>query len=151
MLVGWDEIAHDDLPRTSVVQSWRGGPSRDRAVAQGFDCIFSAGLLPRLLLSSRSALRLRPGEPCRRICSRATNRFAPIRALRTFATGWDGPAILQGAVRSTVEPGQSPPGRVLGGEACMWAELVTDDIFEVRVWGRLPAIAERFWSPRSHT
>ena len=43
MLVGWDEIAHGDLPRTSVVQSWRGGPSRDRAVAQGFDCVFSAG------------------------------------------------------------------------------------------------------------
>ncbi len=43
MLVGWDEIAHSDLPRTSVVQSWRGGASRDRAVAQGFDCVFSAG------------------------------------------------------------------------------------------------------------
>ena len=31
----------------------------------------------------------------------------------------------------------------------MWAELVTDEVFEVRVWGRLPAIAERLWSPRS--
>ena len=43
MLMGWDEIAHGDLPRTSIVQSWRGGASRDRAVAQGFDCVFSAG------------------------------------------------------------------------------------------------------------
>jgi len=43
------------------------------------------------------------------------------------------------------------PGRVLGGEACSWSELVTDELLEVRIWGRLPALAERFWSPRSTT
>ena len=61
-LVGWDEIAHNELPRTSLVQSWRGGASRDRAVAQGFDCIFSAGYYLDYLLSGRSALRVRPRE-----------------------------------------------------------------------------------------
>ncbi len=38
--------------------------------------------------------------------------------------------------------------RILGGEACMWGDHVNAEILDVRIWTRLPAIAERFWSPR---
>jgi len=37
---------------------------------------------------------------------------------------------------------------ILGGEVCMWAEQITAQTVDSRVWPRTAALAERFWSPR---
>jgi hexosaminidase len=42
-MIGWDEIFHPDLPRTTVVQSWRGQASLGEGARQGYAGILSAG------------------------------------------------------------------------------------------------------------
>ena len=148
MLIGWDEIAHGDLPRTSVVQSWRGGPSRDRAIAQGFDCVFSAGYYLDFCYPADLHYAYDPESPAEELV-RLDERVRGDPRLTHVRDGLGWAAEFAGRAISGVEAGVAPPGRVLGGEACMWAELVTDDLFEVRVWGRLPAVAERLWSPKA--
>ena len=50
---------------------------------------------------------------------------------------------------STLTPEEAK--HILGGEATMWAEWVTPETIDSRIWPRTAAIAERLWSPRNVT
>lgn len=113
IMVGWDEVLHPDLPKSIVVQSWRGQKSLADAATQGYRGILSSGYYLDLIW--------------------------PVA--RHYAVDPLGDA----AANLTLEQQKF----VLGGEACMWAEYVSAETVDSRIWPRAAAIAERFWSPQN--
>ena len=111
IMVGWDEVLHKDLPKTAVVQSWRGQKSLADAARAGFSGILSNGYYLDYMWSASRHYAVDP-------------------------MGNDAAALPEDA-----------KARILGGEACMWAEWVTPETIDSRIWPRMAAIAERFWSP----
>lgn len=111
-MIGWDEILHESLPKSTVIQSWRGTAYLGRAASQGFSGILSA---PYYLDQINPADQHYQSDP-----------LPPENGLSA-----------------------EQADRVLGGEACMWAEHIDPETIDSRVWPRLAAIAERFWSPAS--
>jgi hexosaminidase len=112
IMMGWDEILHPDLPKTIVVQSWRGQESLAKAAQQGYSGLLSFGYYLDLMWP----------------------------AARHYAVD----PMSDAASTLTAEE----KNRVLGGEACMWAEWVTPEIIDSHIWPRNAAIAERLWSPQ---
>lgn len=75
--------------------------------------------------------------------------------LGLLSSGWYLDHLRPAGLHYAVDPhagavAELPPEareRILGGEACMWAEFVTPEMLDARVWPRAAAIAERLWSP----
>ncbi len=110
---GWDEILRPDLPKSIVIQSWRGQKSLADAAQLGYRGLLSYGYYIDLMNSAGSHYLVDPLA--------------------------DAAANLSSADTQ----------KILGGEACMWAEYVSAENVDSRIWPRTAAIAERLWSPQN--
>ena len=140
MLV-WDEAVHASLPKDAVVQAWRGMTARDAALASGHPCIVSAPYYLDLFYPSDLHTRFAPLLSLENAIAEedamlADPRLAHVAGGLEWTKQW----------RDVSMPSDSfKPRHVLGAEACLWSELVDDELLDVRLWSRLPLIAETFW------
>ncbi len=112
IMVGWDEILHESMPKNIVIQSWRGRESMIEAARNGYQSILSNGYYIDLIQPASYHYQNDPLPE-------------------------DSP--LTNAQKELI----------LGGEATMWAEFVSPETIDSRIWPRTAAIAERLWSPRN--
>jgi hexosaminidase len=141
-MIGWDEILAPDLPASVVVQSWTSSKMTARAAQQGHPVIVSAGYYLDWLTASDSLHRVDPLDarafglsPQEREALRGTR----LESVITDRFERDAQAQLSA----------DDERRVLGGEAAMWTELVTEEKLDATIWPRAAAVADRLWSPRS--
>ncbi len=59
---GWDEILEPDLPKSIVIQSWRGAESLTKAVEQGYSGLLSSGYYLDLIQSTESHYKVHPPD-----------------------------------------------------------------------------------------
>lgn len=135
--IGWDECLSPTLPAGTVVQAWRGAGARDAAVAAGYDCVVSSPYYLDLFYPADVHYAADPDGDL------VASEKALVRHPRLRHVA-DGLAWMARFAEFPDLPGRGK-GRVLGGEACLWSELVTDELLDTRLWSRMPAVAERLW------
>ncbi|MDE0691123.1 MAG: family 20 glycosylhydrolase [Gammaproteobacteria bacterium] len=138
--LAWDEALHPALARDTLIQAWRGNQARDAALAAGFDCVLSAPYYLDLFYPASLHHCFDPGGDLAAAEDRllADDRTRHVREGLQWMAGF---ASFPGLPDAPA----GGEGRILGGEACLWSELVDEGCLDSRLWGRLPAIAERFW------
>jgi hexosaminidase len=118
-MVGWEEILQPGLSKDAIIHSWYGKESLYKAASEGYKTILSNGFYIDLLHPAKDHY---------------VNDLLPPFEERS-----------EKEKQYKLSPEQE--NLILGGEATMWAELVTPLTIDSRIWPRTAAIAERLWSP----
>ncbi len=143
-MILWDEAVHPNLDKATLIQCWRGVKARDMAISAGHSVLFSSGYY---LDQNYSAFVHHGFDPA----ASSKDLEAAEQAILS-APGLGNlqallPELLKGvgvADSGKVLPQQTVDS-VLGGEACLWSELVDEAALDSRLFSRLPAVAERLW------
>lgn len=137
-MVGWNEILHADLPKTTVVHSWTGVKPLEEAVSRGYPVVCSMGYyldwyMPAAFYYGIDPLRPNPKE------------FDDLIGVLPVGTNTHG-LLNQRAQAEAFRPSPDAERLVLGGEAAEWTETAGPWSIDTIIWPRLAAIAERLWS-----
>jgi len=141
IMMGWDEVSEAPIPKGVVVEAWRGSKWIGSATRAGHPVVVSSGYYLDLLRPAREHYAVDPldtradGMPPADV-AKARARMGPM--IDAFALDPEAPAL-----------DAAQQALVLGGEAPLWSEIVSDQMVDARLWPRSAAIAERYWSPAS--
>ena len=139
-VIGWDEVLDEALPEDIVIQAWRGAHAQEYAKQGGHPTIVSAPYYLDLFYPAQLHYCFDPGQSPREVAQAYDSAVSDPRLEHVRNS------ILAQRDHGDFESLRTGgAGEVLGGEACMWSELVDGDTLHRRVWSRMPAISERFW------
>jgi len=139
-VIGWDEVLDDDLEKSILVQSWRSSTMTAKSVFQGYQTIVSAGSYLDTLLSADHLYAIDPAD---------VNGFGidpeQWRAIKALPnTDW---LIDEMRLDRSLPLTDSQKQLIIGGEAALWGETVTEEMLDIGLWPRAAAYAERLWTP----
>jgi hexosaminidase len=120
-VIQWQEVFDNGLlvAPTTVIEVWKSAAELQEVVSAGFSGILAAGYYLDQQIPNKNQ-----------------TFYAWVDTWRNF---------YQNDPCASLSP--SLCARVLGGEACMWGEGVSDASIDTRVWPRACGTAERLWSP----
>ncbi|BAT20369.1 beta-N-acetylhexosaminidase [Asaia bogorensis] len=138
IMMGWDEVSEAPIPKNVVVEAWRGSKWIGSATRVGHPVVVSSGYYLDLLNPSTTHYAVDPFD------TRADGLAPNLPGQK--------PRPLDDAF--TLDPNAPPLDEaqkklVLGGEAPLWTEVVSDEMVDARLWPRSAALAERYWSDQS--
>lgn len=140
IMMGWDEVSEAPIPKNVVVEAWRGSKWVGTATRLGHPVVVSSGYYLDLLTPSSTHYAVDPYD------TRADG-------LAFRAPAKNEKPLHEAFMRDPNAPplDEAQKKLVLGGEAPLWTEIVSDEMVDERLWPRSAVIAERFWSPQSVT
>lgn len=150
-VMGWDEVQEADIPPDTIIESWRGPAHTAQATAAGRATVISGPyyldrLLPASAYYTTDPLDTRKGAAEAQAAAQTTGPAPPDTPVATAPT----PAVPDQTADAPLPPlSDAQKSHVLGAEAALWTEVVSPDMLDARLWPRVIAVAERFWSPET--
>ena len=144
--IGWEEVLKGGVPAGVVVEAWQTSNVMAASTAAGHKTIMASGYYLNLLMP---ADYLYEDDPAATTGTGIAPELAePLRKKSPLIAH-----ILTDALVDFPHPPLTADQEKLlvGGEASLWGEIVTDDLVDHVLWPRAAVIAERFWSPASLT
>ncbi|HKB39545.1 MAG TPA: family 20 glycosylhydrolase [Gemmataceae bacterium] len=142
-VIGWEEVGRTAIPDDVVVQTWRSSSAIARVTAQGNRVIVSGGYYIDKVLPGESHYRIDPHDPTSYGLTREQVAEGKKKGLPESILAED--SVIDPSLK--LSPAQQ--ALVLGGEGCLWTEIVTEEMLDGRLWPAAAVVAERFWSPAS--
>jgi hexosaminidase len=129
-MMGWDEIVNPELSKNVMVHSWRSSQENIKILNNAYPMIVSNGYYLDMLSPAGRHYAVDPTD------TRGGNN----------EENWnDGQNKKPDEPPVKLTPEQAK--LIKGGEGAMWSELATDEQMDARIWPRMAAVAERYWSP----
>lgn len=139
-VMGWDEVLAASVPPHTIIESWRGPANTAKAAEAGLPVVVSGPyyldrLLPASAYYETDPLDIRKDAAEAKAAAQTT-----------------GPGGTIAPPTDTKPEAPIPPltkqqkTLILGAEGALWTEVVDEDMLDARLWPRMAAVAERFWS-----